>query len=229
MCTVTFIPLGDKDFVLTSNRDVSWKRAVASAPRKHLEKGVELIYPRDEEAGGTWIGSSHGSRLVCLLNGGFENHIRKLPYRKSRGLIVTELLASPDLGKGLEMIDLLDIEPFTLVTVEWKSDLLLRQFVWDGNRKHTEVLPVAPRIWSSSTLFDPKMRERREDWFEDWRKKGDLSPESVLEFHKMAGHGDDNVGVILKRKHVGTVSLTQFVRQETSRFHYETLTTQAAS
>ena len=132
MCTVTFVPLGDKNFVLTSNRDVSWKRAPASPPETHIEQGVKLLYPRDEEAGGTWIGSSYESRLICLLNGGFENHVRKLPYRKSRGLIVTELLAAKELSPAFESIDLVNIEPFTLVTVEWKDELTLGEFVWDG-------------------------------------------------------------------------------------------------
>ncbi len=221
MCTVTFVPLGDKNFVLTSNRDVSWKRAPASSPQIHKEHGVDLLYPRDEEAGGTWIGSSYDSRLLCLLNGGFENHERKLPYRKSRGLIVTELLAAKELSKALEYADLEDIEPFTLVTVEWKDELELGEFVWDGKQKHRKMVPIAPQIWSSSTLFDPKMRDKRELWFEEWKRQGDMSPESILEFHKTAGQGDDNVGVVLKRRQVGTVSVTQFIREETTNFLYE--------
>lgn len=221
MCTVTFVPLGDNNFVLTSNRDVSWKRAPASPPEIHVEHGVDLLYPRDEEAGGTWIGSSHDSRLLCLLNGGFENHVRKLPYRKSRGLIVTELLAAKDLSSALNSIDLDNIEPFTLVTVEWKDEMKLGEFVWDGSQKHHRIMPIAPQIWSSSTLFDPGMRDARQDWFEDWKRQDEFSPESILEFHRKAGKGDDNVGVVLKRKQVGTVSITQFVRQDSSSFYYQ--------
>ena len=224
MCTVTFVPLGDTNFVLTSNRDVSWKRAPASPPQIHTENGVDLLYPRDEEAGGTWIGSSYDSRLLCLLNGGFENHVRKLPYRKSRGLIVTELLAAPELSNALEVIDLEDIEPFTLVIVEWKGELTLGEFVWDGAKRHRKMFPLEPQIWSSSTLFDPEMRETRKNWFENWKQQGEFNPESILEFHRTAGKGDDNVGVVLRRKHVGTVSITQFAKQETCGFRYESKT-----
>lgn len=68
------------------------------------------------------------------------------------------------------------------------------------------------------------MREQREKWFKAWKEKGDQSPESVLDFHKTAGRGDDEVGVVLKRNLVGTVSITQFVRQGQTRFHYESVT-----
>jgi len=82
-------------------------------------------------------------------------------------------------------------------------------------------MPIAPQIWSSSTLFDPGMRDARQDWFEDWKRQDEFSPESILEFHRTAGKGDDNVGVVLKRKQVGTVSITQFVRQDSSSFYYQ--------
>ena len=221
MCTVTFVPLGKTNFTLTSNRDVGYKRAIASPPKIHVERGADLLYPRDEEAGGTWIGSSYDNRLLCLLNGGFEDHVRKLPYRKSRGLIVTELLAAKDLQDALLSVDLEGIEPFTLVTVEWQSELLLGEFVWDGTFKHNRSLPVEPSIWSSSTLFDSKMRELRQEWFQNWLDRGDLTPDSVLDFHRKAGEGNDDVGVVLKRKYVGTVSITQFLKKEASGFYYE--------
>jgi hypothetical protein len=65
------------------------------------------------------------------------------------------------------------------------------------------------------------MRDTRKNWFEDWKRQGEFSPESILEFHRAAGKGNDNVGVVLKRQKVGTVSITQFVRQDSSSFHYQ--------
>jgi hypothetical protein len=224
MCTVTFIPLGRDEFVLTSNRDVSYRRAPASEPAIHVENGVRLLYPKDGMAGGTWIGSSRNNRLVCLLNGGFKNHKRQPKYRKSRGLVVTELLTAVNLSDRLDSIDLEDIEPFTLVIVEWETELRLREFVWDGAEKHLEELSLEPRIWSSSTLFDSKMRSRREAWFESWKSKGRLTPDSILDFHKTAGSDDNEVGVVLKREQVGTVSITQFIRGENITMTYEALT-----
>ena len=78
MCTVTYFPLGKNDFILTSNRDETPFRKTIP-PKKYLENGVELTYPKDELAGGTWIGTSSKNRLVCVLNGAFIKHKRATP------------------------------------------------------------------------------------------------------------------------------------------------------
>ena len=94
MCTVTYIPL--KDHVLfSSNRDENPRRKPALAPKAVQGKNHELLYPSDGAAGGSWIGINNSGNLIIVLNGGFIDHIRLPKYRKSRGLIMTELLDSP--------------------------------------------------------------------------------------------------------------------------------------
>ena len=68
MCTVTYLPLENNQFILTSNRDESPMRRTIP-PTKYDTQGVALVYPKDELAGGTWIGIREKNRLVCLLNG----------------------------------------------------------------------------------------------------------------------------------------------------------------
>ena len=75
MCTVTYLPLENEGFILTSNRDESHIRKTIP-PKKYVENGVELAYPKEQLAGGTWIGASTKNRLVCLLNGAFKKHVR---------------------------------------------------------------------------------------------------------------------------------------------------------
>jgi hypothetical protein len=98
------------------------------------------------------------------------------------------------------------------------------EFVWDGNNKHLKTLPQKPRIWSSSTLFDPEMKNSRKDWFMNWQNENIMNKESILEFHHKAGIGNPNVDVILKRENVGTVSITS-VSKDHSGLHmqYEAL------
>lgn len=214
MCTVTFLPLSDQSFVLTSSRDVGYQREKASFPASYKEKDVPLCYPRDGKAGGTWIGTSRNNRLICLLNGGFRNHIRKDDYPKSRGLIVKELLIAENFEEACNTIELDLIEPFTLVVVSWEKGLGLFEFVWDGYQRHFRPMDLKPAIWSSSTLYDDRMKEMRERWFEHWLNEGKISPEGILGFHKNAGTGDPETDVFMKRERVGTVSITQVVKNE---------------
>ena len=214
MCTVTYIPLGNSDFVLTSSRDIPFARKKAEHPKKTTEDGVELYYPKDGKAGGTWIGSSSKNRLICLLNGGFEYHTSRTKYAKSRGLIVKELLKVDDIRKGLNEVDLQDVEQFTLTIVDWNSELELIELVWDGTTKHLKLMPQKPHIWSSSTLYDEGVKQLRCEWFTRWQKEHGASQESILDFHHNAGVGDKYIDVMMNRGLGGTVSITSVKKEE---------------
>lgn len=214
MCTVTFLPLPDRGFVLTSSRDVGYQRERALYPATYQEEGVSLYYPKDGKAGGTWIGTSRNNRLICLLNGGFSNHRRKASYPKSRGLIVKELLIAEDFEEMSSIIDLKNIEPFTLVVVSYKTDLRLFEFVWDGKKRHLKELPNQPSIWSSSTLYTDDMKAMRQDWFREWFIAKGRTAENILNFHREGGIGFPEVDIFLRREHVGTVSITQVVSSD---------------
>ena len=219
MCTVTFLPFDEGDFILTSSRDVPFVRKKAEEPQRYVENGTELVYPRDGQAGGTWIGISDKKRLICLLNGGFKNHLQKDNYAKSRGIIVKDLLKAEDISLACKEINLENVEPFTLVIVEWDFKLFLFEFVWDGTVKHLKILPVEPRIWSSSTLYSDEMKEMRKEWFRNWINEFEIKDlkfkivkENILAFHHTAGTGNPEVDILMKRPNVGTVSITQVYR-----------------
>ena len=213
MCTVTYLPLGNSDFILTSSRDVPFSRKKALHPKKYIEDGIELNYPKDGNAGGTWIGTSSKNRLICLLNGGFVYHTSRASYKKSRGIIVKDLLKVEDIRKGLNEIDLKGVEQFTLTIVDWNVTLQLIEFVWDGKQKHSKEMTQEPCIWSSSTLYDDSVKQLRKDWFLDWQQQYDFSNENILKFHNTAGVGDSNIDVMMDRKVGGTVSITSIKKE----------------
>ena len=66
MCTVTFIPTSS-GFVITSNRDESVARKRALAPIEYEINGCKITFPKDPQAGGTWIAKSD-SKVIVLLN-----------------------------------------------------------------------------------------------------------------------------------------------------------------
>ncbi len=226
MCTVTFIPKPDNGFILTSNRDESPHRNTLS-PQGYMVNGVDLMYPKDEVAGGTWIGVSSHKRLICLLNGGFKPHVRKEKYRMSRGIIVTDLLASKNFMTAIETYDFSGIEPFTIILVDWKDEAQLYELIWDGNDKFITQKPFAPIIWSSSLLYDDGVKANRESWFSEFIFNNiNPSSDDLLEFHKTAGEGVKGTDLIMDRGFVKTKSITQFSMLDTSIVHYEDLSTE---
>src|SRR5690606_11933033 len=128
-----------KGFILTSNRDEAGSRNTIP-PDFYRENDVDLLYPKDKVAGGSWIGISSRLRVICLLNGGFEDHQRKPSYRLSRGVVVKDLLVAPELVEAINAYDYHNIEPFTIIAADWQRGLDFIEFVWDGEEKHIKHL-----------------------------------------------------------------------------------------
>ncbi len=213
MCTVTIMPLANSDFVLTSNRDEAPHRT-SIAPEFYQVDGTKLLFPKDELSGGTWIGVSEKNRVICVLNGGFERHERKATYRMSRGTVAKDFLLKENTIDTIRSYNLIDIEAFTMVIIDWNTNLKFYELVWDGKIKHFSELPLQPKIWSSSTLYNPSMQQERVKWFEDFKTENKLDSKTLLNFHKTAGKENDDYGVIMDRGFVKTTSITQVEKQE---------------
>ncbi len=215
MCTVTYLPLKNNGFILTSNRDETPLRNTI-APKTYIENGVEITYPKDALAGGTWIGVSTKNRLVCLLNGGFENHQRNAHYRMSRGVVVKNILSVENPINYIKDFDFESIEPFTIILVDWNTDLKTYELVWDGNSKHFQELHQEPKICSSSTLYDSKMKSERIQWFQEWlNQHSDFYQSEILAFHQSTDKGTEGISLKMKRPFVETVSVTSFQKGTT--------------
>jgi len=213
MCTVTIIPKGKNDFVLTSNRDEAPNRR-SLPPEIYAINKTKMMFPKDELAGGTWIGVSEKNRLICLLNGGFICHERKADYRMSRGVVVNDLLASDNVVDSIENYNLDDVEPFTLVIADWNTNLKFLELVWDGTQKHLTELPIESKIWSSSTLYSEEMKKERLKWFNEFKIANELHAVSMMNFHNTAGQDNKDYGVIMDRHFVKTTSITQVEKRE---------------
>jgi uncharacterized protein with NRDE domain len=215
MCTVTFLPLNNNNFILTSNRDEQRVRETLP-PNSYIENEVKMVFPKDKEAGGTWIGTSSNNRLVCVLNGAFVKHKRKEKYRKSRGVIAKGMLQVTTLKKHIENLNLEEIEPFTMVVVDWnENQLKLYELIWDGEKNHFIKLKNEPKIWSSSTLYKNEMKETRKQWFKDWVETNKFTSKNILDFHH-SEIGDKEQAVLMKRTNVETVSITSIKKEGTS-------------
>lgn len=222
MCTVTYIPTDD-GFVLTSNRDEQTLRSTF-LPDWYNHNQQLLIYPKDKAAGGTWIAANKQGKVACLLNGAFENHIKKDKYRKSRGQLLLESFDYENNQIFCNNIDLTDIEPFTLILIEG----LPRQITemrWDGAQKYIKSISVQePRIWSSATLYSKSIRLLRRYWFFEWLQQH-KSQENyhILKFHQEKHSENANIDIVMQRNNnLQTVSISQIhFKQQGSYFYYQ--------
>ncbi|WP_456423311.1 NRDE family protein [Lutibacter sp.] len=212
MCTVTFLPLTNHNFILTSNRDEQRLRETLP-PKKYIENGVELVFPKDKTAGGTWIGTSSKNRLICVLNGAFRKHVKKKIYKKSRGVIAKEILKEDDFLQYIKSLDLKGIEPFTMIIINWNEEQLnLYELVWDETKKYFNKLKNEPKIWSSSTLYSNAIKEKRKQWFHKWTGENKFTSNAIVSFHH-SENGDKEQSVLMKRSYVETVSITSVKKE----------------
>ena len=182
MCTVTFIPVGEKIFI-TSNRDENKQRATAMAPAVYKMQTGNIRFPRDTQAGGTWIALHENGNAVIFLNGGKEKHICRPPYKKSRGLVLLDIMDSAEPFEKFLDISLDNIEPFTAII--WSNGRLY-ECSWEGSNKNFCRLKTdIPHIWSSVTLYDEEAVQKRRKWFAEWQKKN-VAPslENILAFRR---------------------------------------------
>jgi uncharacterized protein with NRDE domain len=227
MCTVSFVATNDK-IIITSNRDEKTVRPSAIPPRSYTVNGKNLIFPKDPKAGGTWFVTNADGVILVLLNGADEKHEVKLSYRKSRGLIVLDMISSLSPKDFWSEIDLENIEPFTLVLFQNNALFQLR---WNGKEKETITLDIHQNhIWSSSTLYSSSIREKRANWFHTFMDgNSEISESKMHDFHRYTEEENDENGLVINRNdEMKTLSITQAVieKNKVAILHYDLIAQQ---
>jgi hypothetical protein len=213
MCTVTFLPFNQREFILTSNRDEDILRPPALPIMEYKIAGRTVYFPKDQLANGTWIAYDIKGYTLCLLNGAFEPHKVKGNYRKSRGLMLLDFFEYNDPHTFAKQYDFDNIEPFTLIMAYSCSDtetVLLYELKWDGKEAtiftHDSTLPA---IWSSVTLYTKKIIDDRQQWFNLWLEKHvDYTSKEILFFHHFGGIGSLENDLMINRGNKKTISVT---------------------
>ncbi|HAT75609.1 MAG TPA: hypothetical protein DCS17_02730 [Flavobacterium sp.] len=222
MCTVSFVASNGKT-IITSNRDEKLIRPSAIEPTNYLINNKNIIFPKDPKAGGTWFAVDESGTILVLLNGANEKHTVKSSYRKSRGLIVLDMISNLSPKDFWQEMDLDNIEPFTLVLFQ-KSELF--QLRWDGVAKETAQLDILKNhVWSSTTLYQKDIRESRSQWFYAFLESNpDATQEAMLYFHRYTEEDNQENGLVINRNEVlKTLSITQavLVEKKVSILHYD--------
>ncbi|MBF0694931.1 MAG: NRDE family protein [Flavobacterium sp.] len=201
MCTVT-VARHNGDIIITSNRDEQISRPAAIAPQSYRIGGKLVAFPKDPLGGGTWFAVDDQKNIIVLLNGARERHEFGKSYRKSRGLIVLEIIGSSDILQSWKNIDLNNIEPFTLILYIGNR---LFESQWNGSEKSMIEISENLKIWSSSPLYSDEVMRSREIFF-----KGSITHQSsnqeLLDFHHSS---EIDTPIIIDRGFLKTLSITQ--------------------
>jgi Transport and Golgi organisation 2 len=224
MCVLTYVPVADKGFIVTSNRDENIARPKANSPKKIKVNGVEVFCPIDPTSNGTWVATAKHYTMV-LLNGGYRNHVSTANYRQSRGQVIAEFVKWNHPETFFKKFDFVGMEPFTLVLFKNEGRKEITEIKWCSNEKFiTRLSGDTALIWSSATLYNQQATENRRSWFLEHLStiSEKISGETILDFHYSGGKHDLENSIKLKRKGgIETVCITQIeVRPKTKSLFY---------
>jgi uncharacterized protein with NRDE domain len=154
VCTLGFAwrVYEDAPLVVAANRDEAVSRP--SSPPAVRGENPRVLMPRDEEAGGTWIGVNEHGVFVGITNrwvdlegdgsraGPFAQSEARRASRRSRGLLVTDALAAESAQAAITLVDRELAERqyagFNLVVADGEDCVLLE---WDGVLRRQEFEP----------------------------------------------------------------------------------------
>lgn len=226
MGTVTYLPYKDKIFI-TCNHDSRPKPAGILAPAVDKLSSGKVLYPKDNENGGTWVGIHNNGNAMVMIEGAFSPHITKDTYRMSLGETFLMIFNSENPVKHFTDVNLNDVEPFTII-IWLRQSGTLWEMRWDEYEKFVKSLPAdIPNMWSSATLFDEEMIEKRKKWFDEWRASQDVvTGESIRSFHEHGGEGYERLNLSLNKGAMHTLSITSIeISEDRSVMYYHDLVT----
>lgn len=206
MCTVIFLPRGHQHFSFIAVRDENVRRLNAVFPQTLQVNDHNLIFPQDRQSGGSWIAYKDNGIINCLMNGAYKKYKKKAAYRMSRGLVLLDSCRYPNLLEFTKDYDFMDIEPFTILSVNNPASPEISEFRWDGLKGTYKALnkKAEPLIWSSASIYAPQIQIKKENAFFKWLNNTQtLTDHEIYRFIK-----SQESHFLLKQKEVMSVSIT---------------------
>ena len=205
MCIISFYKQNNQ-LILTHNRDESIDRIASNHILERSWEGKKYFAPVDEEKQGTWI-FYNDDYLACILNGGKEKPITfQSSYRKSRGIVLLDIMKYDSVEEFVEHEDLSGIAPFTIFVNDLKNKKTFLLF-WDENRLDVNDLSDQNFVFRcSSTLYSLEKMRELENIFIKFKH---ISPEEIFELHNSIKMND---GDVVQGK--ATTSITQIFVNE---------------
>ncbi len=219
MCTVSWLHHED-GYQLLCNRDELLTRREALPPRLETIGGVQVIAPRDGDAGGSWISVNETAVALCLLNG--NGRVAHAPL-KSRGSLLMSVATSASAREACDRVrecDLSEFAPFTLVALEPGTPAAIVE--WNGETRTLLERGDAVMPLTSSSVNAPRARAKRLERFEQLaRDRRQMDFDVLSAFHRDHGGRASADSPCMHREDARTVSFSHVtVDREGIRFQY---------
>lgn len=212
MCTITWRITAEGEpskphLYIVANRDESRARVAALPPQKFKATHTEFMMPIDPQGQGTWIATNaHGLTVAVLNNYEAEQHFHLQPAKRSRGMLVKDIVACPTLlqaEKTLREETITDYAPFYLLIFAGVNHPIC--WSWDGKTLKQEQLTegfLTTSAWEAKAI--PFIRKRYLE-VELPKVKSESEHLQLLREEKPKGGG---YGIAMKRDDAMTVSTT---------------------
>jgi uncharacterized protein with NRDE domain len=147
--------------VVAANRDEYFDRPAEGPALRETARGT-VVAPRDERAGGTWLGLNEYGLFAAITNRRCESPD---PNRRSRGLIVMDALGARSALEAVSEIESLDTDaynPFNLLVADAKTAHVVS---YAGSSERIDLDPgahVIGNVHPADTSF-PKVARQRSD------------------------------------------------------------------
>lgn len=218
MCTLSVLRLSNS-LVITMNRDEARLRHEAGL-KQQQQDGVELLYPIDGQAGGTWFGVNNQGVVLALLNRYQDPQSNPAP---TRGNIIPQALAHGDVNlvkKHLSEQNYQYYNPFDLLLISSAECLHLS---WNGRHLSINNTSQAALLLSSSALNTEAVLAKRQEHFQQWLAKSpELSAAAVLQnIHLQHDSGSRDNSILMDRSDAHSKSICQvLLKPNCCEFNY---------
>ena len=189
MCIISFYKENDQ-VILTHNRDESISRVASPQVEKRVWEGKTYFAPVDQEKQGTWIFYNE-DYIACILNGGKTKPTTlKSTYRKSRGLILLDVMKYENVIEYARNEDFTDIAPFTMFIYDLKNKKTNLLF-WDEKELEINYLSENNFVFRcSSTLYTSENMHDLEKLFP---KFNEVTSDEIFSLHQSIQMKDGDV------------------------------------
>ncbi len=227
MCTVTYYPIDNESYILSTNRDELKARAKAIPPQVGIKDKVRFVRPVDGEKGGTWIAVNEYKLSLNILNW-FQAYDERTDYKSdyysSRGQIIHDLISSKSLeecDKRLKTIRLEHFAPFRLLGFQVNPHKITH-WSWNGNDLKQKTQSIKPHIWISAGFdYEKALHFRKEVFTRFLNEHNLLTIEGIKKLHASQYPDKGHYAISMSHERAQSVSNTIIdVRGELPVMHY---------